>query len=373
MLPSMPVTVSMLPPLERFVEELRDIWASHRLTNAGPKVQAFETALRQTLGTENCLTFCNGGAALMAGIAALKLEGEVLTTPFTFPGTTHSLAVNGLTPVFCDIDPVTYNLSPSALEAAITPRTSAILGVHVFGHPCEVEAIDEIARRRGLKVIYDGAHAYGATAGGRSVAAYGDVQMFSFNATKLLTTGEGGCVVYKDAALGEDLRRIRRWGMLEEGDVTMPGVNGMLSEIHAALGLCNLEQIAEERRLRQIVVTAYGERLKALEGVVLPVGTGQEVSALSYFVIRITPAFGRGRDTVLEKLREHGILARRYFYPLCSRLPCYRHLPGAQPGATPVADQIADEVLSLPLYGSLGERGVDYICTVLETLHSSTR
>ncbi|HSJ00884.1 MAG TPA: DegT/DnrJ/EryC1/StrS family aminotransferase [Verrucomicrobium sp.] len=367
----LPVTISMLPPLERFVEELRDIWASHRLTNAGPKVQAFEAALQTELGVPNCLSFCNGGAALLAGIAALKLEGEVVTTPFTFPGTTHCLALNHLTPVFADVDPLTYNLDPAAIEAAITPRTSAILAVHVFGNPCDVQAIEAIASRRGLKVIYDGAHAFGVRVRGRSIAEYGDMQMFSFNATKLLTTGEGGGLVYKDAALENDLRRYRRWGMLEEGDVTMPGANAMLSEIHAALGLCNLEQMEEERRQRRLVIAAYRELLGSVPGVVLPAEPQDVEPALTYFVIRITPDFGRDRDAVLQCLRAQGVLARRYFYPLCSRLPCYMHLPGAEPGATPVAARIGEEVISLPLYGSLGLQGVEQVCKLIRTAQNS--
>ncbi|WP_050030178.1 DegT/DnrJ/EryC1/StrS family aminotransferase [Verrucomicrobium sp. BvORR034] len=362
-----PVTVSMLPPLERFVTELQDIWDSHRLTNAGPKVQAFESALRDRLGTSHCLTFCNGGAALLAGIAALKLEGEVVTTPFTFPGTTHCLALNRLTPVFADVDPVTYNLDPAAIEAAITPRASAILAVHVFGNPCDVEAIEEIACRRGLKVIYDGAHAFGVRVRGKNLADYGDVQMFSFNATKLLTTGEGGCLVYKDATLEDDLRRLRRWGMLEEGDVTMPGANAMLSEIHAALGICNLEQLEEERRQRQQVVAAYREHLAGLRGVELPSEPSEVEPALTYFVVRITPEFGCSRDALLQRLRDQGVLARRYFYPLCSRLPCYSHLPGAEPGATPQAVRIAEEVISLPLYGGLGSAGAEQVCQIIAT------
>lgn len=361
----------MLPPLERFVEHLQDIWQSHRLTNAGPKVQAFEQVLRGLLGTENCLTYCNGGAALIAGIRALELKGEVVTTPFTFPGTTHCLALNGLTPVFADIDPVTYNLDPAAIEAAITPQTSAILGVHVFGTPCPVLEIEALAAKHGLKVIYDGAHAFGVKIGGRNIAEFGDMQMFSFNATKLLTTGEGGCVVYKDPAMEEPLRRLRRWGMLAEGDVTMPGFNGMMTEFQAALGLCNLEELANERANRRRVIAAYRARLGEMEGIGLPTELPDVEPALAYFVIRILPAFGRTRDKVLAHLRDRQVLARRYFYPLCSRLPCYTHLPGAQPGATPVSERIAEEVISLPLYGALGEEGVTYICDLIAASHQS--
>ncbi len=368
----LPVTISMLPPMERFIEHLRDIWQTHWLTNAGPKVQAFEQVLRGQLGTEHCLTFCNGGAALIAGIRALKLDGEIITTPFTFPGTTHSAALNGLTPVFADIDPTTYNLDPSAIEAAITPRTSAILAVHVFGTPCAVNEIENIAARRGLKVIYDGAHAFGLKVDGRNIAEFGDVQMFSFNATKLLTTGEGGCVVFKNPALDEELRRLRRWGMIAEGDVTLPGFNGMMTEMQAALGLCNLEELEHERSLRREVVAIYRQRLGSVDGIGLPADPANVEPALAYFVIRVLPSFGPSRDVVLNFLRERQVLARRYFYPLCSRLPCYTHLTGAQPGSTPVAERIAEEVISLPLYGALGESGANFVCDLIEASRQAT-
>jgi dTDP-4-amino-4,6-dideoxygalactose transaminase len=368
----LPVTVSMLPPFERFVEELRGIWDTHWLTNAGPKVQSFEAALRGLLGTPNCLSYCNGGAALIAGLAALRLEGEVITTPFTFPGTTHCLALNGLTPVFADVDPLDFNLDPAAIEAAITPRTSAILGVHVFGNPCQVEAMDRIAEKHGLKVIYDGAHAFGVKINGRDIASFGDAQMFSFNATKLLTTGEGGCVVFKDPALEPELRRLRRWGMLAEGDVTRPGFNGMMTEIQAALGLCNLEYLEAERRERRRVVATYRRLLAGLPGIHLPHEPPGVEPALAYFVIRVGAEAGRGRDEVLARLRERQILARRYFYPLCSRLPCYTHLPGAEPGATPVAAAIAEEVISLPIFGALTDGQISFIVGVIaDALHLS--
>lgn len=364
-LPILPVTRSMLPPLERFVEELRGIWDSHWLTNAGPKVQAFEDALRGLLETPNCLSFCNGGAALIAGIAALKLEGEVITTPFTFPGTTHSIALNHLTPVFADVDPETFNLDPAAIEAAITPRTSAICGVHVFGNPCPVHAIEAIARKHHLKVIYDAAHAFGVKVDGRNISEFGDIQMFSFNATKLLTTGEGGCVVFKDPALEPELRRWRRWGMLAEGDVTMPGFNGMLTEIQAALGLCNLEYLEAERAGRRRAVATYRALLGAIPGITLPPAPPDVEPALAYFVIRVRPEFGVSRDTVLAALREKNILARRYFYPLCSRLPCYTGALGARPGSTPVAERIAEEVISLPIFGALSDAEIDFIVTTI--------
>lgn len=367
---SIPVTRSMLPPFERYVEELRGIWDSHWLTNAGPKVRSFEESLQALLETPQVMTFVNGGAALIAAIAAMDLKGEVITTPFTFPGTTHALALNGLTPVFCDIDPVTMNLDPAAVEAAITPQTSAILGVHVFGNPCAVGELELIAQRHGLKLIYDGAHAFGVKINGRNIASYGDAQMFSFNATKLLTTGEGGCVTYRDPALQPTLRRLRRWGMLEEGDVTMPGFNGMMTEMQAALGICNLEGLSEERRLRSEVVRHYSKRLSQIPGITPPGVLPGVEPALSYYVIRVKPEYGRTRDALLAELREHQILARRYFYPLISRLPCYEHLPSAKKGLTPVAEIVANEVISLPIYGELGASGVDTVCDVIESFAS---
>jgi dTDP-4-amino-4,6-dideoxygalactose transaminase len=368
--PIIPLTESMLPPLERFVDELRDIWAEHRLTNAGPKLREFESRLRDMLETEGLLVFGTGGSALIAAVRSLGLRGEVITTPFTFAASTHVISLNGLTPVYCDVDEDTMNISPAAIERAITPRTSAILGVHVFGTPCAVEEIEAIATRHGLKVIYDGAHAFGTRLDGHSIARHGDVQMFSFNATKLFTTGEGGCVVFRDAALAPVLRRLRRWGMLEEGDVTMPGWNGMMTEIQAALGLCNFEQLDAEREGRSKAVARYRERLACLSGVRLPPEGRNTTPALSSFVIRIDPdGFGHTRDELLAWLQAHGIGARRYFYPLASRFPCYQNLPGADPANLPTATRVAEQVLSLPLFGRLGDSGVDRVCEVIETFH----
>jgi dTDP-4-amino-4,6-dideoxygalactose transaminase len=263
------------------------------------------------------------------------------------------------------------NISPAAIERAITPRTSAILGVHVFGTPCDLAVIDDIAARHGLKVIYDGAHAFGVEVGGRSIAKFGDVQMFSFNATKLFTTGEGGCIVFKSDALMPCMRRLRRWGMLEEADVTIPGWNGMMTEIQAALGLCNLRGLDAERMGRERVIAAYRARLSCVPGVRfmedLP---GTTRPALSYFVIRLqAQEFLHTRDDLLSWLQKHGIAARRYFCALTSGFECYRHLPGAGPGNLPNAVRVADEVLSLPLYAGLGEAGVNRVCDVIEALH----
>lgn len=368
-LPDIPLTESMLPPLDRFVEELRDIWSSRRLTNSGPKMERLESRLRECFGVPGVLAFGTGGSALIAGVRALGLEGEVITTPFTFAASTHAIALNGLTPAFADIDDGSLNLSPAAIERALTPRTSAILGVHVFGNPCDVGAIEAIANRRGLKVIYDAAHAFGVEVNGRNLATYGDVQMFSFNATKLLTMGEGGCVVFRDPALGPTLRRLRRWGMLEEGDVTLPGWNGMLTEIQAALGLCNLDQLAAECAARRTVVDRYRERLADIAGVRLVEPAKGATPALSYLVVRVdAAAFGHDRDALLDWLNRHGIRARRYFHPLTSRFPCYQSLPGASPENLPVASRVAREVLSLPLYGGLGETGVDRVCETIRGL-----
>ncbi|MEI6535878.1 MAG: DegT/DnrJ/EryC1/StrS family aminotransferase [Verrucomicrobiaceae bacterium] len=368
--PTIPLTESMLPPLERFVEELKDIWDSSRLTNAGPKLMRFEKLLKEKLGVDELLAFVNGGSALLAGVKALGIEGDVVTTPFTFAASTHVLALNGLRPVFCDVDDESMNISPAAIERAITPQTSAILGVHVFGTPCAVDEIDEIARRRGLKVIYDGAHAFGATVGRRNIAEFGDVQMFSFNATKLLTTGEGGCVVFRDPSLAPVLQRLRRWGMLDEGDVTMPGWNGMMTEMQAALGLCNLEFLDEERAARAQVVSHYLERLSTVPGIRLMAPATESTPALSYFVIRVDAArFGHDRDTLLAWLRDRGILARRYFYPLTSQFPCYAGAPGAGEGGFPVAARIVREILALPFYGRLGSEGTDRVCDAIEALH----
>ncbi len=367
--PVLPVTLSELPPLDRYLEELRDIWTSRQLTNAGSKVLAFERGLREILDTPNLLSFCNGGLALIAGIRALELKGPVVTTPFTFPATTHCLRVNGLEPVFCDIDPDTLNLDPASAEAMMPPETSAVLAVHVFGTPCDVHGIDALASRRHLKVIYDGAHAFGTRLGGTSIAAWGDVQMFSFNATKLLTTGEGGCVVFRDPGLAENLVRLRRWGMIAEGDVTLAGYNGMMTEMQAALGLCNLEQFDAVWEARCRIRGRYVERLESIPGIrVITRDTPEVELAPAYFSILIdAERYGRTRDEVLAHLHSRSVLARRYFYPLTSQLPCYRDCRGAAPGATPVAERIVTQVLALPIYRDLGESGADLICDLIES------
>lgn len=368
--PALAVTRSMLPPMADMVRELEEVWAGRWLTNAGPKVRAFEAALARHLETDRVLTYTNGGAALIAGIRALNIEpgSEVVTTPFTFPGTTHCLALNRLTPVFADIDPQTLNLDPRCAERAIGPRTRAILAVHVFGTPCDVEAFETLGRDRNLAVIYDGAHAFGVRRAGRSLAAWGDVQMFSFNATKVLTTGEGGCVVFRDPRLDPILRRLRRWDMLEEGDVTLPGFNGMMTEWQAALSLCNLRILESERAGRRRAIAVYRERLARVEGVRLPPKDPPDTEpALSYFVVRIGPGFGVPRDAVLERLRAGGVSARRYFYPLVPRLAYYRDLPSAAPGLHPVAEQVAEEVLSLPLHGDLSADAVHRVCDLIES------
>lgn len=366
--PITPVTVSELPPLDRFVEELRDIWESHRLTNAGPKTAAFESALKQRLSVERLLTFCNGGSALIAGIRAMNLTGTVVTTPFTFHATPHCLAWNGLEPIFSDIDEDTLTLDPAGIEAALQPDTSAILGVHVYGVPCQVEEIGDLARRRGLKTIYDGAHAFGTTIGGRSIAAWGDLQMFSFNATKLTTTGEGGCLVFHDPDLEEPILRLRRWGMLDEGDVTMAGLNGMPTEIQSALGLCNLERFDTVWEARCLARERYSERLATVPGLRMITSPRAGITVPpAYFPILIDPEkFGATRDDLSARLKDGGILTRRYFHPLVSRLPCYRHCRGAEPGATPVAERAAARVLALPLFSGLGADGANRVCDAIE-------
>ncbi len=362
--PVRPVTVSLLPPFERFVEELRSIWDTHWLTNSGAKLQAFEAALRQRLRCGPLLAFVNGGAALHAAVHALRLPpGEIVTTPFTFAASTHVIALAGHEPVFADVDEATLTLDPARVEAAITPRTRAILGVHVFGVPCHVEALAEISRRHGLPVIYDGAHAFGVEVGGRPVTDWGDATMLSFNATKLLTTGEGGCLVFRDPALEAELRRWRRWGMLDDGVVTQPGLNGMMTEMQAALGLCNLEMLGAECAARGHVVSAYRQAFAGRPDVRLcsepPAGV---TPALSYFVIRV-PA--ERRPAVLDALRRAQVLAKPYFHPLTSDFPCYRQCPGATAANLPVATRVAQETLSLPLYGALGEEGATFVVAVV--------
>lgn len=361
------VTRPALPPLERFRERLDTVWQSGWLTNGGAQHQALEAALSDYLGSPNLSLFNNGTVALIVACQALRLTGEVITTPFSFPTTPHVLSWNGITPVFADIDPDTLTLDPARIEPLITARTSGILGTHVYGTPCEVEAIGRIADFYGLKVVYDGAHAFGAEIGGRPIAAFGDATMFSFHATKLFHTAEGGALAVPDAALKRRIDLLKNFGIKNEAEVVMPGINGKMNELQAALGLEMLAIVEAEREARARVARIYLDRLAPMPGLRCMRPPAGVRDSLQYFVLRIdAAAAGCSRDQLHERLREFNVVTRKYFHPLCSEYSCYRQLPSAQPAQLPVAHRVAAEVLCLPFFGALADEDAHRVCDMIE-------
>lgn len=359
------VTQPHLPPLEEFVPYLEQLWKSKILTNGGPMHQELEQALCDYLGVEQIALFNNGTIALLTALQALRITGEVITTPYSFVATAHSLLWNGIKPVFVDIDPQTLNLDPSRIEAAITPQTTAIMPVHCYGNPCDVAAIEQIADNYNLKVIYDAAHAFGVEDGGGSILRHGDLSVLSFHATKVFNTFEGGAIVCPDAKTKQHINRLKNFGFVDEVTVVAPGINGKMSEINAAFGLLQLQHIDEAIARRREIDRLYRERLGNIEGISLLEQSGQRVANYSYFPILIEANYPVSRDALYERLKEHNIFARRYFYPLISQFPMYRGMPSAQPNNLPVASDISAKVLCLPIYPALSIEDIDRITGLL--------
>lgn len=361
------VTRSSMPPFEEYVEEIRDIWDSRWLTNMGAKHQKLAAALRAYFQVENVSLFCNGHQALEAALAQFPRGGEVITTPFTYGSTTLAIARAGLTPVFCDIEAEQYTLDPEKLEQLITDKTVAILPVHVYGHICRWQAIREITDRHGLKVIYDAAHAFGVSENGVSAAAMGDVSMFSFHATKVFHTAEGGCLTYGDGSLKPFFTAWERFGMYDGEQSEMMGTNAKMTEFSAAMGLCNLRHLDEQIACRRRAAERYCQRLSGRDGIVLSPEQAGVTSNYAYMPVRFLPEqLGYGRDTVLAALAEQEIFARKYFYPLTSSFPLVRQNYPVQ--ETPVAQKAAEEILCLPLYADLTLEQVDRVCDAIEGL-----
>jgi dTDP-4-amino-4,6-dideoxygalactose transaminase len=351
--PSIYVTQPNLPPLEEFIPYLRKIWDSKVLTNGGPFHQQLEQALCDYLGVKHLALFTNGTIALVTALQALRITGEVITTPYSFVATAHSLLWNGIKPVFVDIDPKTLNLDPSKIEAAITPKTTAILPVHVYGHPCDVDAIQQVADKHNLKVIYDAAHAFGVQCHCGSVLNHGDLSVLSFHATKVFNTFEGGAIVCPDAKTKQYIDQLKNFGFVDEVTVVAPGINGKMSEVNAAFGLLQLDHIDQALARRKDIDTSYRVQLVGVKGIRCLGDASERVANYGYFPILVEPDYPLSRDALYQKLRDHNIFARRYFYPLISDFPMYRGLPSAQRGNLPVAVQAADQVLCLPLYSAL--------------------
>jgi dTDP-4-amino-4,6-dideoxygalactose transaminase len=359
------VTQPYLPPLKEFIPYLEEIWERKCVTNNGPFHQELEEELCAHLGVKHISLFSNGTLALITALQALRVTGEVITTPFSFVATTHSLHWNGIKPVFVDIDPLTFNLDPKKIEAAITPQTTAILPVHVYGIPCNIDAIEKIADIYGLKVIYDAAHAFGVKINGESVLQHGDLSILSFHGTKVFNTFEGGAIVSRDASMKRRIDFLKNFGFADEVTVVASGINAKMDEVRAAFGLLQLKYMRNVRLERNRIDHLYREALKDIPGIEFrEIPEGVE-SNYSYFPILIEPEFPLTRDQLYECLRQNGIYARRYFYPLISQFPAYRGLPSSASANLPVANRIAERVLCLPIYPALTEGDVRRVIGVI--------
>lgn len=364
------VTRPLLPDITDVTERIKKVWDSKQLTNFGAQHDELSHQLKEYLEVDHISMFSNGTMALLLGLKALKLTGEVITTPFTFPATVQALDWNNLTPVFCDIDPVTFNIDADKIEALITEKTSAILGVHVFGNPCDVEKIQTIADKHGLKVIYDGAHAFGSKINGVPVSSFGNMTMFSFHATKLFNTIEGGALTYSDPALDKQLELLRNFGIASAEEVALSGLNAKMNEVQAGVGLEVLKVISKERNKRHAIKKAYEENLADIDGIRVLTTLENESSSYQYFVIGIDEAvFGQSRDMVHQELQKYNVFARKYFSPLCSDFEWYSELPSSRPENLPYAQQAVQQVLAMPYYGDLPISSVTAICGIIRELH----
>lgn len=358
------VTRSSMPSFDEYIEEIRDIWDSHWLTNMGTHYKELKEKLKEYLKVEDIALFTNGHMALELLLQAMGLEGEVITTPFTFASTTHAIVRNGLTPVFCDIDPETYTIDVNKIEELITDKTCAIVPVHVYGQPCDVDAIEKIAKKHNLKVIYDAAHTFGVEIDGRGITSYGDASMLSFHATKAFNTIEGGAVCFSDEKIGSILYRLHNFGIMNEETVDYVGANAKMNEFQAAMGVCNLRHIEEELLKRQAVFERYQERLSGIKGITLmKLKDNVKYNYAYYPVLFDKDILGVDRNEISDALKEQGIFSRKYFYPLCNEFECYRDKYDVMD--TPVAYKISRQVLTLPMFADLPLSDVDRICDVI--------
>jgi dTDP-4-amino-4,6-dideoxygalactose transaminase len=361
------VTSPLLPDLKEFEKMLEDIWQRKWLTNNGYYHKELEKALAEYLGVPYISLFTNGTLPLITALQALNLrEGEIITTPYSFVATTHSIWWNNLKPVFVDVEEETGNIDPDKIEAAITPRTRAIMPVHVYGTPCNTKRIQEIADIYGLKVIYDAAHAFGVNVNGKSILENGDMSTLSFHATKVYNTVEGGALICRDEATKKRIDYLKNFGFAGETTVVAPGINSKMDEIRSAYGLLNLKQVDEAIAKRKHVAELYREALKNVSGIRFLNDIGGVRHNYSYFPIFITEKeYGMSRDALYEKLKKQNILARRYFYPLISNFPVYRGLESSNPANLPIATKLADQVLCLPMYADLTNDDVARILKVV--------
>lgn len=357
------VTKSSLPSYEEYCLEIKDIWDSAWLTNMGPKHVAFEKQLKRFLSVKKTTLFANGHLALEAAIALFNFPrgSEVITSPFTFVSTTNAIVRNGLVPVFCDINNNDFTLNVNKIEGLISKKTVAIVGIHVYGNVCDVERIESIAREHHLKVIYDAAHAFGVKYKGKGVANYGDISMFSFHATKVFNTIEGGALSYNNEQFEETLKDIKNFGIRGEESCVLPGGNAKMNEFQAAMGICNLRHLSEYIELRKKAFDRYFQRLRNIDGIFFPHRQDDVESNYSYFPV-IFDGYKFNRDQIKSKLARNDIGARKYFFPLTSEFECFKKF---NKGNTPVAKYISDRVLTLPLYSDLSIEDVDEICDII--------
>lgn len=363
------VTRPFLPPLNEFRQGLEEIWENRWLTNNGPILQRFTQELCNSFESNNVCLFNNGTLALQIALQGMEISGEVITTPYTFVATTHALFWNKIRPVFVDIEPDYYTIDPDHVEAAITPWTTAILAVHVYGHPCKLNKLADIARRHKLKLIYDSAHAFGIKVGNESIAHFGDLSMFSFHSTKLFHSIEGGMLIFKEAGLKSKFDYLKNFGFKNEIEVVMPGTNAKMNEMQALMGIQVLKYLDEIIRKRAKITDIYRDRLKEVPGIRLVPALSPDVSYNhAYMPVEVDEKeFGMSRDALYEKLKEWNVHTRRYFYPLISDYSCYRSI--SVNGSLPVARRAADRILTLPIYDGLELSDVDTICKIIQQLH----
>lgn len=358
------VTRSSMPELDEYMDEIKDMWDSHWLTNMGPKHKKFQQELCEYMGVENIDLFTNGHMAIELTLQAMNLQGEVITTPFTFASTTHAIVRNGLTPVFCDIDPFTFTMDPEKLESLITDRTCAIMPVHVYGNVCYVAEIERIAHKYELKVIYDACHTFGETYRGKGIGTFGDASCFSFHATKAFNSIEGGAVTFKDKRLGNILYELKNFGIHGPEEVSAVGANAKMNEFCASMGLCNLRHIESEIEKRKKVSERYCSHLEGIEGLQLNADQPGLKRNYAYFpVVFEEKVFGASRAEVFDALAEQGIGARKYFYPLTNTFSAFHGKYNVF--ETPVALHVSKRVLTLPIYSDLAFEDVDQICNII--------
>ena len=361
------VTSPLLPSLNDFMPYLQDIWNRKWLTNNGYYHQELESALAEYLKVPYVSLFTNGTLPLMCALQALRITGEVITTPYSFVATTHALWWNGIKPVFVDIDPITCNIDPNKIEAAITPKTTAIMPVHVYGRPCDTKRIQEIADKYGLKVIYDAAHAFGVMVNGESILNAGNMSSLSFHATKVFNTIEGGALVMKDEQTNKRIDYLKNFGFAGETEIVAPGINGKMDEIRSAYGLLNLKQVDIAIAARQKIANFYKNAFRTVEGVTFMEDIPDVCHNYSYFPIFINAhKYGMTRDELYFRMKERNVLGRRYFYPLISEFSIYRGLESARPENLPVAHKVADSVICLPMYYGLTETELSIIINVIK-------